>query len=158
MPASLLCYSAPALFCLYEWEDTTVKEGSSCAYDWNSMSLRELPHKIFDTGTEVLDVWACFRNSQRWHGGCAHVCRHASSYWMAVSIFCCTNSSLFGVLPTNRLYSLCCRVPVLLDNCNWQPGLVVSNECSAASVAGWLMWTPHREALALWRFWSAAAW
>lgn len=88
----------------------------------------------------------------------ACVCRHASSCWMAVGTFCCTNSDLLGVLPTNRLYSLWCRVPALLCNCSRQPGLVVSSKHSAASVAGWLTWMPHREALALWRFWVAAAW
>lgn len=82
-------------------------------------------------------------------GVCACVCRHASSYWMAASGFCCTNCVFFGVLPTNTLYSLWCRIPVLLDNCNWQPGLVVSSKHSAASVAGWLTWMLHREVLAL---------
>lgn len=56
-------------------------------------------------------------------GVCAHVCRHASSYWMAVSVFCCTNSSLFGVLPTNTLYSLCFRALfcsiIATDSLDW---------------------------------------
>lgn len=90
-------------------------------------------------------------------GPCTCVCRHASSYWMAVSSFCCTNSVLFGVLPTNTLHSRWRRVPALPYNCSRQLGWVVSSKHSTAAVAGWVMFMLHREAPALCRLWSAAA-
>lgn len=70
MPASLFCTNTLLLTWVGRHHCETGIE--LCVRLKPGVPKGAVPHKIFDTGNEVLDVWACFRNSQRWHVGCVH--------------------------------------------------------------------------------------